>query len=36
MTPRRRPTAVRMCFGAAVLCLLAAVLLAVWNSYAQT
>lgn len=30
MTPRPRPTAVRLCFGAAALCLLAAVLLAVW------
>lgn len=34
MTPRPRPTAVRMCFGAAGLCLLAAALLAVWESYA--
>ncbi|GAA2646104.1 MULTISPECIES: hypothetical protein [Streptomyces] len=34
--PRSRPKAVRMCFGAAVLCLLAAALLAVWNSYAQS
>ncbi|PWK70067.1 hypothetical protein BCL76_10517 [Streptomyces sp. CG 926] len=33
---RSRPKAVRVCFGAAVLCLLAAALLAVWNAYAQT
>ncbi|WP_314254646.1 hypothetical protein [Streptomyces sp. DSM 40907] len=33
---RSRPKAVRMCFGAALLCLLAAVLLAVWNAYAQS
>ncbi|MFA7768765.1 hypothetical protein ACGFNX_29095 [Streptomyces sp. NPDC048723] len=33
---RSRPRAVRMCFGAALLCLLAAVLLAVWNAYAQS
>ncbi|MER6255077.1 hypothetical protein ABT224_27375 [Streptomyces sp. NPDC001584] len=32
---RTRPKAVRMCFGAALLCLLVAVLLAVWNAYAQ-
>ncbi|MFD9478497.1 MULTISPECIES: hypothetical protein [Streptomyces] len=32
---RSRPKAVRMCFGAALLCLLAAVLLALWNAYAQ-
>lgn len=31
--PRPRPAAVRLCFGAAVLCLAAAVLLALWNSY---
>lgn len=35
MTPRSRsrPAAVRLCFGAAALCLLAAVVLAVWGSY---
>ncbi|MER6450036.1 hypothetical protein [Streptomyces venezuelae] len=32
---RTRPKAVRMCFGAALLCLLAAALLALWNAYAQ-
>lgn len=34
MTPRTRPAAVRVFFGAAGLCLLAAALLAVWESYA--
>lgn len=34
MTPRQRPAAVRLCFGGAGLCLLAASLLAAWNSYA--
>lgn len=35
MSPRSRPrpAAVRLCFVAAVLCLLAAVLLALWNAY---
>lgn len=33
MTPRPRPAAVRLCFGAALLCLLAAVLIAAWESY---
>lgn len=33
MTPRPRPTAVRLCFGAAGLCLVVALLLAVWDSY---
>lgn len=32
---RSRPKAVRVFFGAALLCLLAAALLAVWNAYAQ-
>lgn len=31
--PRTRPAAVRLCFGAAALCLLAAVVLTVWESY---
>ncbi|CAM5496407.1 hypothetical protein SAVIM338S_03523 [Streptomyces avidinii] len=31
--PRSRPPAVRLCFGAAALCLLAAVVRAVWESY---
>lgn len=31
MTPRPRPTAVVLCFGAAGLCLLVALLLALWN-----
>ncbi|MFE4264187.1 hypothetical protein [Streptomyces sp. NPDC056883] len=31
--PRPRPAAVRVCFGAAALCLLAAVALSVWNAY---
>ncbi|WP_412077289.1 hypothetical protein ACLF6K_21285 [Streptomyces xanthophaeus] len=39
MTPRSRsrsrPPAVRLCFGAAGLCLVVAVLLAVWNAYAS-
>lgn len=34
MTPRSRP-AVRLCFGAAALCLVLAALLAVWESYAH-
>lgn len=33
MTPRPRPAAVRLCFGAAGLCLVLALLLAVWDSY---
>lgn len=32
--PRPRPLAVRLCFGAAGLCLLTAVLLTLWNAYA--
>lgn len=35
MTPRPRPTAVRLCFAAAALCLLTAALLALWNSHAR-
>lgn len=31
MTPRSRPTAVRLCFAAAALCLLVALLLALWS-----
>lgn len=31
--PRSRPAAVRLCFGAAALCLLAAVVRYVWDSY---
>ncbi|WP_406738228.1 hypothetical protein OG365_19100 [Streptomyces sp. NBC_00853] len=31
-----RPKAVRVFFAAALLCLLAAALLAVWNAYAQS
>ncbi len=34
-TSRPRPPAVRVCFGASGLCLLAAALLAAWESYAQ-
>lgn len=33
MTPRSRPTAVRLLFGAAGLCLVVALLLSAWNSY---
>ncbi|MFD7910500.1 hypothetical protein ACFV30_07175 [Streptomyces sp. NPDC059752] len=33
---RSRPKAVRVFFAAALLCLLAAALLAVWNAYAQS
>lgn len=33
MTPRHRPAAVRLCFGIAGLCLLAAVLMSLWDSY---
>lgn len=36
MTPRPRRSAVRVCFGAAGLCLLVAALLAVWDAYART
>ncbi len=32
MTPRPRPAAVRLFFGAAGLCLVVALLLSVWNS----
>ncbi|KPI34055.1 hypothetical protein OV450_6144 [Actinobacteria bacterium OV450] len=35
MTPRPRPKAVRLCFGAACLCLLAAVLISVWHTYGR-
>lgn len=35
MTPRPRRTAVRLFFGAAGLCLLAAVLIAVWDAYGR-
>lgn len=31
--PRSRPAAVRVCFAVAALCLLAAVVLSVWDSY---
>lgn len=31
---RTRPAAVRLCFAGAALCLLSAVLLTLWNSYA--
>lgn len=34
MSPRPRPAAVRLCFGGAALCLLAAVVMSVWNAYA--
>ncbi|MET3988279.1 hypothetical protein ABIC27_006183 [Streptomyces sp. PvR034] len=32
--PRARPAAVRLCFAGAALCLLSALLLALWNTYA--
>ncbi len=35
MTPRPRPPAVRLLFGAAGLCLAVAVLLCVWDAYAR-
>lgn len=33
MSRRSRPKAVRLCFGGACLCLLAAVLISVWDAY---
>lgn len=36
MSPRPRRRAVRLCFGGAALCLLAAVLISVWDAYGRT
>lgn len=33
--PRSRPAAVRLCFGVAALCLLAALLLSAWDHYGR-
>lgn len=35
MRPRPRPAAVRVCFGAAALCLVVAALLTAWDTFAH-